>query len=242
MNSKSSAQSINWRQAFVEVSLIVAGILIALAVDAWWDQRQEREAEVSYLEALRQDFATNRESLLAQIALQQDIVHAGDDVLKMINAGLSDASSEEFFRSVTNDLYFFENWTPVTGTYDNIIASGHLLYIENQPLRVRLAEFRKSLEVIEDMESLQSRTFYERQSPFLSKYQNNDFSEWSEEYRPPSSPFDVDISKFATLEYWNLVVEWIYVHSDVISQYRQGVADCERILQIIDAELDAKRS
>ena len=131
-------------------------------------------------------------------------------------------------------------WTPVTVTYDDIINSGRLLYVENQQLRIELSRFRKSLELVRQMERLQAETFYERQMPFLAENQDTNYSTWSEVYRPPVSPFSVDTAPFATLKYWNLVVEWIYVHVDVITNYRRAVADCDRILEIIENELESK--
>lgn len=44
-----------------ELLVIVVGVLIALSADAWWDQRQDRQAEVRHLTSLREDL---KESLL----------------------------------------------------------------------------------------------------------------------------------------------------------------------------------
>jgi len=241
MNSKTAVQRINWRQAIAEVAMIVAGILIALAVDNWWDAKLERDAEHGYLEALRQDFQTNRESLKSQIEIHENLIIQGDEILKLIQAGLNDESSKELFSKVNNSFYFFRNWIPVTGTYDDIINSGRLLYIENQQLRNELSGFRRTLESIREYEGLQTKTFYENQSPFLTKNQDVNYSTWSGDYRPPISPFSVEISPFATVEYWNLVIQWIFVHADVISNYRRGIAHCDRILELIDIELASKR-
>jgi len=38
-------QGINWRQASGEALLIFAGVLVALAGQAWWEYRGDREAE-----------------------------------------------------------------------------------------------------------------------------------------------------------------------------------------------------
>lgn len=81
MNSNSSVQKINWRQAIAEMTLIIAGVLIALAVDSRWDERLERRAEISYLESLRQDFEANQASLLPQIQARLDLIAVGDDIL-----------------------------------------------------------------------------------------------------------------------------------------------------------------
>ncbi len=240
MNSKSFTQKINWPQAVAEVGLIVTGILVALAVNSWWEDRLERQAEISYLEALNSDFQSNRESLETAIEEQENVINEGDEVLNLIKAGLNEESSEEFFSKIGNKLYFFRNWTPFTGTYDDLISSGRLLYIQNSQLRNEMSEFRKSLELVRQMERLQTETFYARQSPFLAKYRDLNYSTWSESYKPPASPFFADIGSFATLEYWNLVVEWIYVHADIITNYKRRLADCNRILELIEVELANK--
>ena len=41
MGEDSSYKRINWRQATAEVALIMIGILAALAVDGWRDERSE---------------------------------------------------------------------------------------------------------------------------------------------------------------------------------------------------------
>jgi hypothetical protein len=38
-----------------ELAVIVVGILLALAADSWWEERQERALELEYLEAFRED-------------------------------------------------------------------------------------------------------------------------------------------------------------------------------------------
>jgi hypothetical protein len=241
VNSDTSIQRINWRQALAEVTLIVAGVLIALAVDNWWEEKREREAEISYLEALKLDFLTNRESLESSIKIQQDIINNGDEILNLIKAGLSDESTGEFLSKVSN-LYLFRTWVPDTGTYEDIINSGRLLYIESVQLRKELSGFRATVASIQKFETLQTETYYERQAPFLSENQDVNFSTWSDDYRPPVSLFTADIDPFATMEFWNLVVEWIYVHVDVVSSYKDGVAHCDRILELIESELARKRN
>ena len=241
MIAKSFAQKINWPQAIAEVALIVTGILVALAVNSWWEDRLERQAEISYLEALRSDYQSNRESLEAAIERQKSVINVGDQVLRLMKAGLNEDSSEEFYSIVGNKLYFFHNWTPVTGTYDDLVNSGRLLYIQNSQLRIEMSEFQGSLERVRQMERLQTETFYARQSPFLVENQDVNYHNWSEAYQPPVSPYSVDIAPFATLKYWNLVVEWIYIHADIISNYTQRLADCERIIELIEIELANKR-
>ena len=68
MTAEGKTRKINWHQAVAEVALIILGILGALAVDSWWDEKSEREAEVAYLESLKTDFIANSESLKSEVA------------------------------------------------------------------------------------------------------------------------------------------------------------------------------
>ena len=104
-----------------------------------------------------------------------------------------------------------------------------------------MSEFNRSLERVRQMERLQAETFYARQSPFLVENVDKNYHNWSEAYQPPVSPFSVDIASFSTLKYWNLVIEWIYIHADIINNYKERLADCERIIELIEIELANKR-
>jgi len=48
---------VNWSQAAGEAVLILSGVLVALAADAWWEERSERRQEREYLEALSSELA-----------------------------------------------------------------------------------------------------------------------------------------------------------------------------------------
>lgn len=48
---------IPWSRIFVESVAIVGSILLAFAIDAWWDDQQERKQEQVYLGALHQEFS-----------------------------------------------------------------------------------------------------------------------------------------------------------------------------------------
>ena len=53
-----------WRRLFAEGAVIVASILLAFAIDAWWDGRQQRAAEREALAGLTVDFEANAGRLL----------------------------------------------------------------------------------------------------------------------------------------------------------------------------------
>ena len=53
------SQDIPWRRIFAEGAAIVAGILLAFAIDAWWDDQVEIKEEQRLLAALANEFESN---------------------------------------------------------------------------------------------------------------------------------------------------------------------------------------
>lgn len=62
-----TVRAANWRYAGSELFLIVAGILIALALDDWRTSRSERAAELSMLAQIRSSLLADREVLKASL-------------------------------------------------------------------------------------------------------------------------------------------------------------------------------
>jgi hypothetical protein len=59
------------RRIALEGLAVVTSILLAFAIDAWWDANQLREAEAAAMEALRVELVQNREALQRSITLNE---------------------------------------------------------------------------------------------------------------------------------------------------------------------------
>ena len=244
MSERTARRRVNWRQAVAEVLLILVGIIIALAVDSWWSDVQEEKEARAYLEALLKDFEQNRRTLVSQIELQKGIIDIGADILAMIENGLDEPIADEFFDKL-GDMYLFGEWAPAMGTYEDLVGSGRLLLISNLELRNALSTFQRHLAGVREFEGLQSETYYENQAPFVNRYWDATAYLWNlhsplmREQQPPKPPFESSLEPFESQEFWNLVVAWMWVHADVVAQYTNAVTSCDRIIELIQAELVA---
>ena len=63
----SNKQKIQWKRLSVEGVAIVTSILLAFAIDAWWDNRHERTEERRILESLKAEFLSNAELIPSYI-------------------------------------------------------------------------------------------------------------------------------------------------------------------------------
>ncbi len=55
--------AIAWRRVTLEGAVIVISILLAFAIDAWWDERNAREAELEQLVRVAQELEANTKRL-----------------------------------------------------------------------------------------------------------------------------------------------------------------------------------
>jgi len=127
-----------------EIAVVVAGVLIALALNAWWTDRDARARERLVLEDLREDFRFNKAEI-GRIRDFSDLYLSRFDRL----ASMSDDSIAGMSADATMDyiLATFSNWTfdPVTGSLDALIASGDMGLIRDRTLRERLTTFQGAL-------------------------------------------------------------------------------------------------
>ena len=247
MSSVPHGGRVNWRQASAEVALILIGVLVALTVDSWWAEQQGKEKERTYLAAILEDFQDNRRSLLEAIETQKSVIRVGEDILQMLSTHLEGEDTDNFRKRI-GDLYYFYDWAPITGTYDDLVGSGNLLIIRNLNLRKELSAFQRILSSIREYEGLQAETYYENQAPFVNKHRGegtNSFwtshSSWLDNQQAPAFPYESDLGPFDSPEFWNLVVAWMWVHADVVTAYRQAISACDRIIVLIETELTEEK-
>ena len=74
-------ENIPWKRLSVEALAIVGSILLAFAIDAWWEERLDRQIERNDLERLHAEFIRNRDRMnemgtagKAKIASERKIV------------------------------------------------------------------------------------------------------------------------------------------------------------------------
>lgn len=138
-------RTIPWPRIFVEGAVIVASILLALAADAWWDERQEREEEQEILAGLESDFTANLSELEANLRRHEAMM---DRLFQLLAMSEPDAAAVPYdsLPSFNLGLVNLSTFAPQDGTLDGLIASGNLDLIRDIGLRDRLVEWKRVVE------------------------------------------------------------------------------------------------
>lgn len=135
----------NAKTLVVEGGAIVLSILLAFAIDAWWDERKERAEEREILESLYVEFKANRDEAAVVVASHEVAVEAVASFLAMSDDEILAMPEDEIQRH----LRYFANprtFDAVRGTVDALASSGKLGILRDRKLREALTSVVNLLE------------------------------------------------------------------------------------------------
>ena len=138
--------SIPWKRLTAEGGAIVLSILLAFAIDASWDERQERVEERETLEALQSDFESNREAASNVISIHATFEDRVARLARMTRQEVL-ALPEDSVGPLIAALAAPGTFDPATGTVDALIGAGKLGLLREAELRQALTRF---LSLVED--------------------------------------------------------------------------------------------
>ena len=129
-----------WGRMLGEASVIVASILLAFAIDAWWDARQEEKENAEIHQGLMEEFKTHLDFI--RVAL-----HRNEQEIQDL-AWLIEQTGSEVRPLSPDTLRWALSWAvssptidPAEGTIQGLISSGRLERIHNPELRAGLASW-----------------------------------------------------------------------------------------------------
>ena len=84
-----------WPEFFIEFILIIAGILAALAIDGWVQDRADRNSERAYLELLRDDLIEIENELQGYVDFETNNLETGTALYLALNPDATDRQPDE---------------------------------------------------------------------------------------------------------------------------------------------------
>lgn len=121
-----------------EIAIVVAGILIAFALDAWWERRSLAAREQAHLRALAADYEQNAERLADLVRMERRISAASLRLHELAEGG---AVEPDTVRRLMSSVFMSNRFDPVVGAYEALVSSGGLAQIRDDSLRAALARF-----------------------------------------------------------------------------------------------------
>ena len=140
----------NWKPKLrwfaAEIAVVVVGVLIALALNAWWQAQQAAAGEENYLVLISRDLGQMEANLDELLAFEKRQLQDGLTAYRFLS--LPDRSSEQkeaISRSLTV-LASRRTMNLTNATYEDLISTGNLQLIRNLELRSQIVEFYEEAE------------------------------------------------------------------------------------------------
>ncbi len=122
-----------FKYAIGEILLVVIGILIALQVNNWNEQRKERAKELHYLTNLKTDLKSNIAEIDKYIATRNSQIVSAKRTLEFFEGEpLTDFDS--FNRDIVN-VYTWQKFFQIDNTFQELTNSGNLSLITNDSIK-----------------------------------------------------------------------------------------------------------
>ena len=143
---------------------IVASILLAFAIDAWWDGTQESLEARAVLAALRSEFAVARTELAALEQANLQILGMADSIFRIVDGveGQADIPLRPLASLVRTPTYY-----PPMGELQALLQSGDLGLIDDRSLRSALAAWPAAVADLHEKSQLHVAFVYDELLPTL---------------------------------------------------------------------------
>jgi hypothetical protein len=133
-------REMRWAQVAIELLLLVAGILIALAVDDWVQSRRDAQVQREYLQLLVRDLQRDDEILQEFIAFEERQTNDGIEAYRALRTKVAPADREAIAERLSR-LSSRRTLRLVRATYTDLVSTGNLRLISNPTLRDLIVKY-----------------------------------------------------------------------------------------------------
>ena len=238
--TKGSSSAVPWVRLFAEGLAIVASILIAFAIDAWWQGRLLEAEERQILVSLQAEFKIHRATLIERESRLTERENSIVRLLRLMRSG--EFPGPAVMDTLLDDLTHPGTWDPGSGARDALIASGRLELIDNLDLRNHLSEWQGRVDEVRDNEAAAREMILRILNPFLSergvpmdRVVAHDFELWPAPLTSDAEAARAYRTLLADPAFQSYAaVRFVWLNTD---EYRETIAFADTILQAIELEL-----
>ena len=231
------------KYAIGEIVLVMIGILLALQVNTWNENRKIDKQELQLLESLQKEFTFNNDEIDRSIKKAQIIQSRCETILK--NTGNHDMklSKNESDSLITSGLLNIITYDPSNGILSDIINSGKIQIIKNEKLKNYLSNWNG---ILNDVKEDETWAVNERNNivfPFIYKHSNYiNLTQGRVESNSIISGFETDYKDmYKYKEFENLVLSHMIWNGKNEWNYKKLKSSIEEILKLCEQELSLKK-
>ncbi len=238
-----NTRRIAWARTGVEAAAIVGSILLAFAIDAWWQERGEQTREREILVALLDDFRKSKASIEAGRNFHLDVQRSNRRLLRSVASGAEPLADAEVNR-ILGDLTWWDSQSRFsTGALNSLVFGGELSIIGDDALRQTLADWPSEIQRAEALREQDYDFFFEVMMPYLREHGYLPEISAVSAPKPGSSEEESTLIELelerdfdhaamvATPEFQNILVQKYWIQDDMLRAF-------DRAETLLDATID----
>lgn len=160
-------QKIPWTNISVEAAAIVLSILLAFAIDAWWEERTGRQAEEEILVALLADFKQAKERVADRRNSSVVIQNAVNELAKLSYDPDSSPDPASLDQLLGRISWWFPTDQIPTGALNSLVYGGRLSSVQDDALRLDIADWPRRIDYLRSGLSQDYDVFFEVYMPYF---------------------------------------------------------------------------
>lgn len=138
-------QSIAWSRILIEGSAIVASILLAFAIDAWWEDRQQRKSDITHLHGVLEEFESHKALLAEAIKSHGITVDLGYELFSLLSSAQT-ATEKSRTAEVIDLLFNFYRINAPFGSLQTAMSSGAIARMTDVELASDIASWPTTID------------------------------------------------------------------------------------------------
>jgi len=223
------------RYAIGEIVLVVIGILIALQVNNWNEERKEKIQEQRILVGLHNEFLDNHKVLSDRINLLNNSVDATTEVLSLMGTKTIEQTNKNIDSIIWKSM-LFGNFNPSNSNILELIQSGRLNLVKNDTLKQRIYDWMQMLQ--DTNEDFKNQDLHG--NVHLANYLNKNYSlknlqltDERLEVSESSKLFDLNSHNvFNDIQFENILHQQLFWHTIMRDHYKELDSLANTILKI----------
>jgi competence protein ComGC len=189
-----------FKYAIGEIVLVVIGILIALQINNWNENRQERQQEQVLLKQLQSEFQSNLDQLDEKIELRNAMSEAS---MKLID--YMDHPEKRHQDSVIKYIAITQLGPTFDPIVNDLVSSGRIQLLQNQTLKEKLSLWTSEIVQVTVEEVLWNNTRSNKFQPYLSEKSQCDLLLMSFGKAKPILSLEGLLKKSIRMNYWMIL-------------------------------------
>ena len=135
----SSDSQIPWKRITAEGVVIVVSILFAFSIDAWWEERQEQDAEIKQLVRVSAELKANSDRIQRKLETLSVAIDATSEFVSWMGPQPEPVQPKHYF-DLWNKLYSIGTFALLRSASEDYLAAGQIDTAQSAEVRHTISE------------------------------------------------------------------------------------------------------